>query len=842
MPSRTRLLLLFAMKKTLALLLLLAGLSGEVRAETLTWNGTEGHMTWNTEDMNWQKGSIAAKYTDRDTVEFCDTGSGIVTLAGELAPASVLVNSGETYTFAGNGSLTGTMQLTKEGEGKLTIQTANDYMGGTLIKGGTLVMGNANALGSGIVSMSGATLDLGGHTLSNTVSVQSHLKNFIGSGSFNGELTVEGMRTQLSLFSDLSGTGTIFLSGGSELNLSGHTLNTNVTVLDSCIIDSGMINGKITVNGRSSLHLAGNLAGSGTISLADGSGLVLDGLTLSNTVTVQGSVAVHSSNGSRIDGDISLEEGAVLTLYSGDLSGTGTVTLGDSSTLNLNNHTLSNRVILGGSATIGNGSINGDISVKEGAVLTLHSGDLSGTGTVTLGDSSTLNLNNHTLSNRVILGGSATIGNGTVNGSINVAEDEKLTLQGSTTVTGAINMASHSSLDLGGNTFHIGGEDGNKLVLDGSISGIGNGTINGSINVADLDRLTLLGNLDGTGTIFLAGRTNLNLGGHVLSKSVTIEGAGFINSGNTLNATHHGDLTVAAGARLGLHGNLEGTGTIFLADGASLVIYYGYTLAKAISVEGNATIEGNEINGSLAVATGKTLTLNDDLSGSGTITLNDSATLNIGTHTLSKNVTLNGTSTVKAENTTIKALNTDKEGLMQALSVSDGLIAGTDRQSSLADGLDISRMGQDLKLENLVLTANNKISVGDGHAITLKDVTIKISDDVCQLVNGIYTIDLKSLINCDLVMENVLLDASDLTLPEGFDPATTSVVFDFGNDVSIKQATGLDMRVGNYWSPSMNLDQQGKVIFTKLVDTPEPTTGTLSLLALAALAARRRRK
>ena len=109
-------------------------------------------------------------------------------------------------------------------------------------------------------------------------------------------------------------------------------------------------------------------------------------------------------------------------------------------------------------------------------------------------------------------------------------------------------------------------------------------------------------------------------------------------------------------------------------------------------------------------------------------------------------------------------------------------------------------------------------------------------------VNGIYTIDLKTLINCDLVMENVLLDASDLTLPDGFDPAKDAVAFDFGTDVTIQQATGLDMRLGDYWSSSLNLATKGQVIFTKLVPTPEPTTGTLSLLALAALAARRSRK
>ena len=68
------------------------------------------------------------------------------------------------------------------------------------------------------------------------------------------------------------------------------------------------------------------------------------------------------------------------------------------------------------------------------------------------------------------------------------------------------------------------------------------------------------------------------------------------------------------------------------------------------------------------------------------------------------------------------------------------------------------------------------------------------------------------------------------------------VTIKISDDVTIKQATGVDMRLGDYWSSSMNLDQQGKVIFTKLVPTPEPTTGTLCLLALAALCTRRHRR
>ena len=193
----------------------------------------------------------------------------------------------------------------------------------------------------------------------------------------------------------------------------------------------------------------------------------------------------------------------------------------------------------------------------------------------------------------------------------------------------------------------------------------------------------------------------------------------------------------------------------------------------------------------------------------------------------------------QAGSAAITALKENEPGLLDNLTLDTDTILGAGRAASLADGLKI-QSDANLMIKNMTITANNEIHVGD-NTITLKDVTIKISDDVCTLVNGIYTIDLRNLINCDLEMQNVLLDASDLTLPEGFDPANKSVVFDFGDDVTIRQATGLDMRLGNYWSPSLNLDQQGQVIFTKLVETPEPTTGTLSLLALAALAARRRK-
>ena len=91
-------------------------------------------------------------------------------------------------------------------------------------------------------------------------------------------------------------------------------------------------------------------------------------------------------------------------------------------------------------------------------------------------------------------------------------------------------------------------------------------------------------------------------------------------------------------------------------------------------------------------------------------------------------------------------------------------------------------------------------------------------------------------------MEEVVFNASGLTLPEGFDLETGGIGFKFGEAVNIDEATNLTMLLGGYGSQTMGMDELGNPVFRELVPTPEPSTGTLSLLALCALAARRRRR
>ena len=454
---------------------------------------------------------------------------------------------------------------------------------------------------------------------------------------------------------------------------------------------------------------------------------------------------------------------------------------------------------------------NGTLTVAEETAVTLDA-NLSGTDSnVSLGDNAVLNLADHTLSMNVSVAGNATIGGGTQNGAISVAAGKRLTLGGNLNGTGAVTLDNDSTLDFGGKILS------KDIVVAGEAT-VQNGMIDNAITIPGTSMATI-------------GREGGKLW---LGDGVTIGE----------NAT----FTMGDGAKLDLLEKTARLSMFTLEESATAYVYTGWLyVGEGESVALNPKLIGSyELKlqgGTLDLGAGtlarKAIVTGNATMGNGTIGVDGSVIVNAGAHAhFSAGTHISG-GAVTAGKTTILALNTDKEGLLQELSVSEGHILGTGRAASLADGLYI-KSEADLMIESMTLTANNEIHVGD-NTITLKDVTIKMSDDICELIESTFYFHLQSLINCDLVMQNVLLDASDLTLPEGFDPAATSVVFDFGDDVTIKQATGLDMRLGNYWSPSLNLDEQGKVIFTKLVDTPEPTTGVLSLLGLGLLAGRRRR-
>ncbi len=147
-------------------------------ASSLVWRGINPGFGTGVPSANWDLTNTVnfaggERFYTGDSVLFDDSATKtIVNLIGALMPGDVVVNSASNYTFTGSGWLTGLSGLTKDGSGTLILNTTNDYMGTTLIRGGVLRPGHTGALGhvnAPIVVTNNGTFDVGGVALSNRV-------------------------------------------------------------------------------------------------------------------------------------------------------------------------------------------------------------------------------------------------------------------------------------------------------------------------------------------------------------------------------------------------------------------------------------------------------------------------------------------------------------------------------------------------------------------------------------------------------------------------------------------------------------------------------------------------
>lgn len=135
-----------------------------------------------------------------------------------------------------------------------------------------------------------------------------------------------------------------------------------------------------------------------------------------------------------------------------------------------------------------------------------------------------------------------------------------------------------------------------------------------------------------------------------------------------------------------------------------------------------------------------------------------------------------------------------------------------------------------LKLSNVSFDEDCTFSVGENGRIVLSDAVVNIALSELGEV-GIYSVDLSELFQCTVEGELTLSLDTAVLLNAGY----TGVQVDFG-DSSTEDYTGLSVFLNGASYDGM-VDNVVGFTFT----VPEPATGALSLLALATLAARRRR-
>jgi len=299
---------------------------------SLQWSGSptnqwdlSGSTVWRVTGSN-----TPASYADGSQTTFNDGASNfVVNLAASVAPSGVIVsNNANNYVFGGSGKISGPAGLTKQGNGRLILDTTNDYTGDTILSQGILVLGAAGAIpggnGFGDVTVNG-TLDVAGVSPTiNNLSGSGKVDNLAAGGTVKLTVYETASNTFSGILKNTSGSLALALDGGGILSLTGGN-----TFSGPCTVSNGtlVVNGSLGAGGVE-VQTGARLAGTGTINgpaaLADGCGL---GLTANLPLTV-GALTLNGSVSVNVSGNISLTSaGTYVLLQHGVKSGSGAFTL-----------------------------------------------------------------------------------------------------------------------------------------------------------------------------------------------------------------------------------------------------------------------------------------------------------------------------------------------------------------------------------------------------------------------------------------------------------------------------------------------------------------------------------
>ncbi len=270
-------------------------LSVPAGVRNLTW-GLAGNGVWDGATANFLLGASPVAYMAGDNVTFDNIAGGAVTLSGALAPTSVTVSATSgTFTFNGptaSDKLTGGTSIAKSGAGTLILTSDNDFTGGVTITGGTVQIDGAGRLGTGGISLNGASATLTS-TASSALAMGSNTL-LIGSsgGAINagsggivlGALGLGGLLTKSGTGSLSVGTVTSAVGGGFVVSAGDLALGQASGVVK--VLASSSLTGNLVLNGpiRFDVDAGSTISGSGKIKI------LTSGALISNTSGDQGGV------------------------------------------------------------------------------------------------------------------------------------------------------------------------------------------------------------------------------------------------------------------------------------------------------------------------------------------------------------------------------------------------------------------------------------------------------------------------------------------------------------------------------------------------------------------------
>lgn len=446
--------------------------------------------------------------------------------AGTLLMGSGNLTVNSTVDTVFSGSITGSGNLAKTGDGKLTLTAPKGYAGGITVNAGAL-QGNADSL-VGNISNSGTLIFdqnvdasyqgviTGDGALVKTGSAKLTLTS---AQSYAGGLTVAAGALQgntQSIYGNVANSGTLIFDQGVDATYEGVITGTGalekIGAGKLTLMSAQGFTGAIVIKAGSlqgdAGSLLGNIENAGTVifnQAADGNYAG----TISGTGSLQktGIGTLTLQNASTHSGLTDIKQGAVKLTGANALAGSSAVSLAAGTLLDFNNTKQTIRNLGGaGSMAMGTGSLIADVGADKSVVFSgsiLASGGgitKTGRGSLTLGGANTFS------GDISINEGAFLIGN----------TDARFT--GNITVTDGVTFGGAGTLSAAGKTVTVGANTVIQVGTDGSLSAQtlifdGNLIITGSsVLEVDLfsnnqsDQLMVMGNLAVSGS----NRINVN--------------------------------------------------------------------------------------------------------------------------------------------------------------------------------------------------------------------------------------------------------------------------------------------------------------------------------------------
>ncbi len=620
--------------------------------ENLTWQGDGLANVWtNGGPANWNDGTNLVAFSSGDNVTFDDTGSNTpaITLAGPISAGIVsVIADNQDYVFAGTGFLSGGTALFKTGNGQLTLDTSNNFSGGTTINDGVVQVGDG-------VADNGALT--GGVTNNSTLI-------FATPGTLSSAASISGSGMVIE-----TGPGTLILSGSQTYTgpttLNGGALTFSGTPPPSDIAD----NGSLTLAPSSLQVYTNGISGPGSLTTSPTGVLILDGTnTFAGNLTNTSGFLILSNNAAAGLGTV-VDSGGLVVAAAGMVITNNFSIPTSTSDLNLmatNSGTAvwaGNVVNLGSSASWRPGSDGGTLMftgsatqgahnfiIPRGAVQIASNAVVSATGTATaLGRDGSANNRSANITfrdNSATTLGVCSLGGGKSGGSVTVTVQNNAQLS-----FGGNNLDLHdvtrstavTTLRLNGGTTTVGGFTKTQGSYTNFIDFNGGILKAGANNAAFLPAMTLQTNLVQAGGALIddGGFTAVAIASpliHDPALGATPDGGlTKLNTGTlTLAAveTYTGPTYIAAGV-LSLYApplsSIGNSASIYIAAGAQFNFATGGT--GALTLGAGKTLWGNgSVAGNFTLGTGALLAPGSNTIG--TLTFNNSLTLAAGSTNL----------------------------------------------------------------------------------------------------------------------------------------------------------------------------------------------------------------